>query len=224
VLGPSLGVFGIANPLADPVLELRDGAGALITSNDDWSDNYNRQEISDTNIAPSSQKEPVILATVPSSDTGTAYTAIVRGASNGTGTAVVEVYDLDRTDNAKLLNISTRGSVQTGDNILIAGTIVSGPGTKRVLIRAIGPSLTIPGKLQDPTLELRNANGGLMASNDNWRSDQEADIIATQIQPTNDLEAAILATLPANNASYTAIVRGAAGFTGIAVVEVYALN
>jgi hypothetical protein len=223
-VGPSLGAFGIPNPLADPVLELHDSSGELIASNDSWSDNYNRQEISDTGIAPGSPKEAVILATLPSSDAGTAYTAVVRGANNGTGTAVVEAFDLDRTDTSKLLNISTRGLVQTGDNVLIAGTIVSGPAPQRVLVRAIGPSLSIPMKLQDPTLELRNANGGLVASNDNWRSDHEQEIIATQLQPTNDLESAILETLPANNASYTAVVRGAGGFTGIAVVEVYALN
>ncbi|HKP05189.1 MAG TPA: hypothetical protein VJU77_17700 [Chthoniobacterales bacterium] len=221
--GPSLGAYGIANPLADPILELHDSAGALIATNDSWSDNYNRQEISDTGIAPSSQKEAVILATLPSSAAGTAYTAVVRGVDNGIGTAVVEVYDLDRTDSSKLLNISTRGLVQIGDNVLIAGTIISGPAPQKVLVRAIGPSLPIPTRLEDPALELRNANGGLVASNDNWRTDQEADILATQLQPSNDLESAILATLPANNAGYTAVVRGAGGFTGIAVVEVYAL-
>ncbi|MEY2529071.1 MAG: hypothetical protein QOJ05_1161, partial [Verrucomicrobiota bacterium] len=223
-LGPSLSGFGITNALADPVLELHDGTGALIATNDSWSDNYNRQEISDAGIAPSSPAEAVILTALPSSAAGTAYTAIVRGANNGTGTAVVEAYDLDRTDSSKLLNISTRGSVQTDDNVLIAGTIASGPGTKKVLVRAIGPSLSIPGKLQDPTLELRNGNGSLLASNNNWRTDQEADIMATGLQPANDLESAILATLPASNASYTAVVRGVAGSTGIAVVEVYALD
>jgi hypothetical protein len=223
-VGPSLGAFGITNPLADPVLELHDSTGALISTNDSWADNYNRQEISDTGIAPSSQKEAVILATLPSSTAGTAYTAVVRGLDNGTGTAVVEAFDLDRADDSKLLNISTRGLVQTGDNVLIAGTIVAGPAPQKVLVRAIGPSLSIPVKLQDPTLELRNANGGLVASNDNWRSDQEQEILATQLQPSNDLESAILATLPANNSSYTAVVRGARGFTGIAVVEVFAIN
>lgn len=223
-VGPSLTAFGIPNALADPVLELHDSTGALIATNDSWSDNYNRQEISDTGIAPASQKEAVILTNLASSDSGTAYTAVVRGANNGTGTAVVEAYDLDREGNTNLVNISTRGSVQSGDNVLIAGTIVTGPGTNRVLVRAIGPSLPIAGKLEDPTLELRNANGGLIRSNDNWRSDQEIEIMATQIQPTNNLESAILATLPGNNSSYTAVVRGAGGSTGIAVVEVYNLN
>jgi hypothetical protein len=137
----------------------------------------------------------------------------------------VEIYDLDRTVDSKLANISTRGVVQTGDTVLIAGTIVVGPGSQKVIIRAIGPSLTIAGKLLDPTLELRDANGGLLRSNDNWRTGgQEAEIIASTVAPPNDFESALIHTLPGNNASYTAIVRGANNTTGIAVVEVYALN
>jgi hypothetical protein len=100
---------------------------------------------------------------------------------------------------------------------------VRGSTSQNVIVRAIGPSLNLPGELADPTLELRDGNGGLVRSNDNWRSDQEAEIIATTIPPTNDLESAIVAALPANGASYTAIVRGAGGTTGIAVVEVYAI-
>jgi len=114
--------------------------------------------------------------------------------------------------------------VQTGDNVLIAGTIVLGNAAQRVLVRAIGPSLTVAGKLGDPTLELRDGNGGLLRSNDNWKDTQQAEIIATTIPPTNDLEAAIVATLPANGAAYTAILRGANNTTGIAVVEIYGLN
>ena len=166
-IGPSL--TGIANVLADPVLELHDSSGALIASNDNWSDNYNRQEIIDTSIAPAAENEAVILTTLPSSDNSVAYTVILRGVNDGTGVAVVEVYDLDRTFDSKLANISTRGFVQTGDNVLIAGTIIGGPASQRVLVRAIGPSLTIPGKLEDPTLELHDANGALVEANDNWQ-------------------------------------------------------
>src|SRR5204862_1092910 len=121
-------------------------------------------------------------------------------------------------------NSCTRGLVQTGANAMIARTIVLGQRAQRVLVRAIGPSLSIGGKLADPTLELRDGNGTLIRANDNWRSDQEAEIIATTIPPTNDLESAIVATLPANGASYTAIVRGVDGATGVAVVEVYGLS
>jgi len=119
---------------------------------------------------------------------------------------------------------STRGLVQTGDNVLIAGTIALGDAARRVIVRALGPSLSVPGKLANPTLELRVGNGALLGSNDNWRSDQEAEIIATGIPPTDDLESAIVQTLPASGAAYTAIVRGVNDTTGVAVVEVYALN
>jgi hypothetical protein len=122
------------------------------------------------------------------------------------------------------VNISTRGPVGTGPDVLIAGTIALDQASQRVLVRAMGPSLALPGKLANPALELRNANGALVRSNDNWRSDQETEILATGIPPGNDLEAALLEILPANGAAHTAIVRGVGETTGVAVVEVYALN
>jgi CSLREA domain-containing protein len=217
-IGPSL---PFADKLANPTLELFGPAG-LIESNDNWMDSPNKQAIIDSTIPPTDNLESAIVATLPANGTG--YTAIVRGASNGTGTGVVEAYDLDRSVDSMLANISTRGLVQTGDNVLIAGTILLGQTPQKVMVRAIGPSLPIPGALADPTLELRDQNGGLFAANNNWRTSQEAEIIATTIAPTNDLESAIVATLPANNAQYTAIVRGVNNTTGIAVVEVYALQ
>src|ERR1039457_2557624 len=123
-----------------------------------------------------------------------------------------------------LANISTRLLVETGDNVLIGGFIVTGTEPKKVIVRAIGPSLPLTGVLADPILELRDSSGGLIAVNDNWRSDQEAEIIATGIPPTNDLESAIVATLPANNSAYTATVRGVNNGTGIGVVEAYDLD
>jgi hypothetical protein len=223
--GPSLDSSGIADGLADPVLELYDSSGAVVARNDNWADNANQQEIIDTGIAPPSLKESTILMKLPSNENGVGYTAVLRGANNTTGIGLVEVYDLDRGLGSSVLNISTRGLVQTGDNVLIAGTIVAGPGSQKVLVRAMGPSLNISGTLSDPTLELRDANGALIRSNDNWRTGgQAAEIIATTIPPTNDLEAAIVYEAPANGASYTAIVRGVNGSSGIAVVEVYALE
>lgn len=216
-IGPSLAV---ANPLANPTLELRNSSGQLIASNNDWRTDQ-ETEIINTQAQPSNDLESAIVATLPANNAG--YTAILRGLDNGTGLGVVEAYDLDQTTDSNLGNISTRGLVQTNDNVLIAGTIVLGQAPQKVLIRAIGPSLPISGRLQNPTLELRDGNGTLLRSNDNWRSDQEAEIIATTIPPTNSLESAIIQTLPANGANYTAIVRGAGGSTGIAVVEVYAL-
>jgi hypothetical protein len=217
-IGPSLPLVGA---LADPVLELRNSSGGLIASNDNWRSNQ-EAEIIATGIPPTNDLESAIVATLPANNS--AYTAILRGVNNGTGIGVVEAYDLNRTVDSKLANISTRGFVQTGDNVLIGGLIVLGQDPLRVIVRAIGPSLNLPGKLADPILELRDGNGALIRSNDNWRSDQEAEIIATGIPPANDLESAIVATLPANGASYTAIVRGVNGTTGVAVVEVYALN
>jgi hypothetical protein len=151
-----------------------------------------------------------------------AYTATVRGVDNGTGVGLVEVYDLDRTVDSKLANISTRGFVQTEDNVLIGGLIVLGQDPLRVIVRAIGPSLPVAGALENPTLELHDGNGALIASNDNWRSDQEAEIIATGIPPSNDLESAIVQNLAPGN--YTAIVAGANSTTGVALVEAYGLN
>ena len=135
----------------------------------------------------------------------------------------MEAYDLDRSADSKLANISTRGLVQTGDNVLFAGDIVLGQVAQKVLIRALGPSVPVPGAMADPTLELRDGNGSLLEANDNWvDSPNKQAIIDSTIPPTNNLESAIVRTLsPAN---YTAIVRGANNTTGIAVVEVYALN
>jgi hypothetical protein len=217
-IGPSL---PLAGKLADPVLELHGPAGFATLTNDNWRSDQ-EAEIIATGIPPTNDLESAIVATLPANGAG--YTAIVRGVNNGTGIGLVEAYDLDNTVDSKLANISTRGLVQTGDNVLIAGTIIQGPTTQQVLVRAIGPSLDLPGKLADPTLELHDGNGALIAANDNWRSDQEAAIIATGIPPTNDLESAIVETLPANGASYTAIVRGVNGTTGVALVEIYALN
>jgi uncharacterized protein YkwD len=220
-IAPSLGIPG---QLANPTLELFSGQTSL-GFNDDWMNSTpaERQAVIDSGIPPSNNLEAAIVRTLPANGAG--YTAVVRGVNNTTGIAVVEVYDLDRTVDSKLANISTRGFVQTGDNVLFAGTIVLGTAPQRVIIRAIGPSLTVAGKMLNPTMELRDANGGLVRANDDWRiGGQEAEIIATGIPPSHDSESAIVADLPANGASYTAIVRGVGNTTGIAVVEVYALN
>ncbi len=219
-IGPSL---PLAGALADPVLELRNSSGALIRSNNDWRDDpIQESEINATGIPPSNDLEAAIVETLPAN--GSAYTAIVRGANNGTGIGVVEAYDLDRTVNSKLANISTRGFVQTGDDVLIGGLIVLGQNPLRVIVRAIGPSLPFPGVLANPTLNLHDGNGTLLISNNDWRDDpaQESEIIATGIPPSNDLESAIVRDLTPG--SYTAIVRGVNDTTGIAVVEAYGLN
>jgi hypothetical protein len=217
-IGPSLGSF-FPDALANPTLELHDGSGGLIMANDDWRSTQ-EQEIIATGLAPANDLESAIVAILPAN--GSNYTAIVRGLNDATGIGLVEAYDLARSVDSKLANISTRGFVQTGDNVLIAGLIVVGQTPARIIVRAIGPSLPVPGPLANPTLELHDGTGVLIASNDDWRSDQESEIIATGLQPPSDLDSAIVRNLPPGN--YTAIVRGVNNTTGIAVVEAYNLN
>lgn len=215
-IGPALGNFGIANPLADPTLELN--GNGLVVSNDNWRDTQ-ETEIAASGLAPSEDLESAIIATL---DPG-AYTAIVRGVGGVTGVGLVETYDLDAAAGS-LANISTRGFVETGDNVLIGGFIVGG-GEASVLVRAIGPSLTafgVPGALQDPTLELHDGSGTALMTNDDWKETQQAEIEAQGLAPGDDRESAILALLPPGG--YTAIVRGASDTTGVGLVEVYHLE
>ncbi|HEY2143680.1 MAG TPA: fibronectin type III domain-containing protein [Candidatus Udaeobacter sp.] len=237
-IGPELTQFGIPNPLADPTLELHNGAGALIGSNDNWQTTViggiitssQVTDIQNSGHAPTAASESAIIATLQPGN----YTAIVRGLNNTTGVALAEVYDLSLGTTSLLGNISTRGSVQTGDNVMIGGFIVQGTGAKRVIIRAIGPELTqfgIPNPLANPTLELHNGTGALIGSNDNWQttilggvitSDQVSDIQNSGHAPTAGSESAIIADLTPGD--YTAVVRGVNNTTGIALVEVYDLN
>ncbi len=219
-IGPALADFGIPDTLADPVLELHAIDGSLIASNDNWKMDQ-QSEIEMTGLAPSKDLESAILATL---DPG-AYTAIVNGKNGGTGVGLVEVYDLDAAADSELANISTRGFVETGDNLMIGGFILGGDtGNSDVLIRAIGPTLTdfgVAGALEDPTLELHDVQGTLISSNDNWMDDQKDEIEATGLAPQDDLESAILETL--SPGAYTAIVAGQGGTTGVGLVEVYRL-
>ena len=220
-IGPSLTPFGVVGAIPDPVLELRNSSGALIAFNDDWQTDQ-QAEIIGTGLPPSHIRESAIVTTLPANNS--AYTAIVRGYNNATGIGVVEAYDLDRATNSKLANISTRGFVNTGDNVMIGGLIIVGNTTANVMIRAIGPSLAafgVPNALLDPTLGLYDGNGTLLAFNDDWQTDQQAAIIATGLAPTHIRESAIVRTL--SPGAYTAIVRGYQNSTGVAVVEGYQL-
>jgi hypothetical protein len=218
--GPSLNVNGIpvAGRLANPTLELHDGNGALMTSNDDWKDSPERAQIQSSGFAPSEDKESAILRTLAPG----VYTGVLAGKDNSTGIALIEVYDLDADVDSILANISSRGNVDSGDNVMIGGFIAGNEtGNTRVLLRGLGPSLVgkVPDSLGDPFLELRNANGVLLESNDNWKtSPNRAEIEATGIPPSNDLESAIIRSVAPGN--YTAILRGNTG-AGIALVEVY---
>ncbi len=219
-LGPSLARSGIAGVLVNPKLELYDSTGSLIAENDDWEQNTNRQEIADTGIAPSSAEESVILCKLPSGKAAS-YTAILRSNSAELGVGLLEVYDLDDGADSELVNISSRGFVQSGEKVLIGGFVVAGPTRRKVIVRGLGPSLPIAG-LDNPTLQLFDGDGNALVSNDDWRSNQQGEIIATGIAPSLDAESAIVTTLP--RGAYTAIVRGASGGTGVALVEVYALK
>lgn len=219
-IGPSLPLGGTTVVLADPVLELHEPDGTVVT-NDNWRD-AQAQEIIDTNLAPTNDLESAIVATL---DPG-AYTAIVRGKDGGTGVALVEAYDLDDAAQSQLANISTRGFVETDDNVMIGGFIIGGSGedSGTVVVRGIGPTLSDQGvanALNDPTLELHDADGVLVASNDNWRDSKETEIEASGLSPTYDRESAILAKLSAG--AYTAILRGKDNATGVGLVEAYNL-
>jgi hypothetical protein len=214
-IGPSLPLGG---KLVDPTLELL-GASGLIMSNDNWQDSPDQQEIMDRGLAPDSELESAMVATLPANSL---YTAILRGVNSGTGIGLVEAYDLDLTVDSKLANLSTRGLVQTLDDVMIGGFIMLGTESQELLIRAIGPSLPVTGKLADPSLELHDKNGALITSNEDWKETQQAQIEATGLAPKDDRESAILMTLAPD--SYTAIVRGKDGSTGVALAEVYNLT
>lgn len=219
-IGPSLGQAGVAGALSDPTLQLN-GAGGAISSNDDWKSTQ-QSDIQASGVPPTDQRESAIVATLLPGN----YTGIVQGKSGATGVGLVEIYDLDSAADSKLANISSRGAVGTNSNVMIGGFILGkGTGAARILVRAIGPTLKqagITNVLADPTLELHDANGALVRANDNWKDNQQTDIEATGIPPKDDLESAILATLPAG--AYTAIVSGKSGSVGVGLVEVYHLQ
>jgi uncharacterized protein GlcG (DUF336 family) len=220
-MGPSLGGFGVTSALADPILELHDASGAVIAKNDNWGDTQ-ALEINASGIPPANELESAIVRTLPPG----AYTAVVDGKDGGTGTALVEVYDLSPTSDSTLGNISTRGAVGPQSDVMIGGFIVSGTsGLTRVLVRTVAPSLAsfgVAGAMPDPTLELRDGNGSLIAANDNWREGPELEIQETKLAPPNDLESAIITTLPSG--PYTAVIRERTGQSGIGLFEVYNLQ
>jgi hypothetical protein len=207
--------------LADPTLELHDQTGTVIATNDNWADSQ-PLDVEATGIAPASQFESAIVRTLAPG----AYTAVVDGKNGSIGTALVEVYDLSPSSNSTLGNISTRGAVGPQGDVMIGGFIVSGTsGNTRVLVRTVGPSLISAGitdAMPDPMLELRDVNGALIAANDNWREGAETEIEESRLAPSNDLESAIITTLPSG--PYTAVIHERNGQSGIGLFEVYNLQ
>jgi hypothetical protein len=237
-IGPELTQHGVPDAMSNPTLELHDITGALIASNDNWQHTIiggiitsdQRAEIRASGHAPKDGRESAVIADLPPGN----YTAIVRGVNDTTGVALAEVYDLSPEADSTLGNISTRSFVQTGDNVMIGGFIVQGAQPKQVIVRAIGPELTqhgVPNALANPTLELHDDTGALIASNDNWvqtiiggiiTTNQVRDIRNSGHAPTDSRESAIIAALPPGN--YTAIIRGVNNTIGVALVEVNDLD
>lgn len=220
-IGPSLEQANVDDALQDPVLELLAADGTRIGFNNSWRHSQEAAIIA-TGIPPSDDREAAILATLAPGS----YTAIVRGRSATSGVALAEIYDLGDSASGELANMSTRGLIDRGDDVMIAGFILGGDGgTAKVLIRGVGPSLAAAGidqPLADPTLELHDGNGIAIAFNDNWQDSQRNEIEATKIPPGEARESAIVATLPPG--SYTAILAGRDGGSGIGLVEVYKIG
>jgi hypothetical protein len=219
-LGPSLAKAGVPGTLSDPVLEVYNSGGQQVGQNDNW--NEHRAETVISGLAPTDEHEAALILTVEPG----AYTAVVRGATASAGVAIVEVYDLTATDTgSKLANISTRGKVELGDNVMIGGFILGGGQQTSIVVRAIGPSLAnygVGGALTDPVLEVYDGNGALLAQDDDWRMYQEQQLIQTGLAPTDDRESAMFLILQPG--AYTAIVRGKNDATGVGLVEVYNLD
>ena len=223
-LGPSLADFGLAG-LPNPSLELHDASGAIIASNDNWADSQ-KDEITASGLALPHPLEAAILMVLPPGS----YTAIVRGIADSglpvetTGTTLIEIYDISLTVAAGLDNLSTRGPVQRSSDPMITGLVIANGDEETLVLRAIGPSLAafnLPG-LADPRLDLFDAEGNLLASNDNWQESQAAEIEATDLAPTDPLESAILITLP--RGAYTAVLSPGDGVShGVALAELYKL-
>jgi hypothetical protein len=222
-MGPSLAAFGIQGVLLDPVLELRNSSSSIIT-NDNWADSPQRSQFEGTPFQPGDDRESVVLGTLAAGN----YTALLTGKNNTAGVGIMEVYDRDQTVDAALGNISTRGFVQSGENVMIGGFILGGgTNNSRIALRGIGPSLAQFGLnpvLADPTLELHDANGAILVANDNWTDDpiSAALLTANGLALSDPNESGIFTALPAGQ--FTAILAGNNGGVGIGLVEIYNLK
>jgi len=218
-IGPSLVPLGVPDALADPTLEVHSSTGTLLFHNDNWQDDPNQAaQLTALGLGLSDPNESGIVASLPPN----AYTAILAGRNGGTGVGLVEVYDTNQAASSQLANISTRGFVLTGSNVMIGGFILGGNNNTHVVVRGIGPSLGgIPNALADPSLELHDSSGALLVSNDNWQDDtiSATQLTALGLAPQNLLESGIYISLPPG--AFTAILAGKDGGTGVGLVEVY---
>jgi hypothetical protein len=223
-IGPSLGSSGLSDVLADPTLELRGSDGTLLLQNDNWQDDPfggGGAEFVALGLAPQNPNESGIVATLEPG----VYTAILAGKNQTSGLGLVEIYDVDTAADSQLANLSTRGFVRTGDNVMIGGFILGqGSANVDVAVRGIGPSLGQAGLadvLLDPTLELHDGNGALLIANDNWQDDpvSAAQLAGHGLAPSNSLESGIFITLQPG--LFTAILAGKNGGVGLGLVEIY---
>jgi hypothetical protein len=219
-IGPSLQAQGLENVMADPVLTIHGEQEEPVASNDNWQDGADSaSQLSAIGMAPASELEAALVVTLPPGK----YTAVVESKNATGGTALVELYDGDLPGNSELGNISTLGFSGAGNDALIAGFVV-GSGSAKVVVRALGPSLTqfgVANALENPTLDLHDANGSI-AGNDDWENGAGGDAIAVLFQPTDPREAAVQINLAPGN--YTAVVQGKDGSSGVALVEAYNLK
>ncbi|HEX8077085.1 MAG TPA: SGNH/GDSL hydrolase family protein [Chthoniobacterales bacterium] len=219
-IGPSLSANDVPNPLSNPKLTLFDSAGNALQLNDDWRSSPDAAEIMTSGLAPKDDRESAIIRSLAPGH----YTVLLEGADGGSGNGLVEVYDLSANNSTTLANVSTRGFVGVGDNVMIGGVIIGNGESPIVVLRALGPTLGPAGvsePLLDPTLELHDQNGAVIGFNDNWKDGQAQAVIATQLAPGDDREAVIVAFAAPGN--YTAVVRGKSDTTGVALVEAYRL-
>ena len=219
-IGPSLAAAGVDSALLNPTLQLVDSTGQIVAENDDWMTSGQAQEIIDSNLAPTDSRESAIIAALAPG----AYTAIVTGTDGTQNIALVEVYDLEAGRFPQLLNISTRGAIDSGEGVMIAGTIIGGTLSETLLFRGLGPSLApdVSNSLPNPQLQLIDAQGTTISVNDDWSDTQASEIGLTGLAPTDALESALLITLPPGN--YTALMSDLEGATGIGLLEVYNLT
>jgi hypothetical protein len=219
-LGPTLTQFNVSGVLADTFLTLFDGNSNVLWTNDNWKDTQ-QTAIQATGLAPPNDLESAILQILPPGH----YTVALSGKNGTTGVGLVEVYDTNTGAFANLTNVSTRGFVGTGQNVMIGGFITSGGnGSTQIVVRGLGPTLGqlgVSGALADPFVALVDENGMAVRANDNWKNTQQAAIQATGLAPPNDLESAMVVTVAAGH--YTAVLQGNGGGTGIGLVEVYKL-
>ena len=218
-IGPSLQNSGVPTPLANPVVTLFDNSGNVVASNDDWKQSPDATEIMNSGLAPSNDSESALIATLAPGQ----YTAKLTGNNGGTGNGVIEVYDLASSSSSVLANLSTRGFVGTGDNVMIAGVIIGQGDSPIMVFRALGPTLASFGVTQplaDPTLGLYDVNGNQVAINDDWATPQVQAVRAVNLVPSSAKESAIVSAFLAPG-NYTAVVRGQNNTTGVALVEAY---